>query len=143
MLIVLHYQFTMEQFFIIMTKDYLIANWWKRRCCLGVFFFNSVLYIFNDDVLEYSHWIKKLYFYMGKIPCKQTSTLHNPRSFVKDAGLVLCVYICAVPCIVIHFPPPTLTGLLFVWGDKLSPMDYPPRISKDPPHQLVKTFKTR
>lgn len=113
MLIVLHYQFTMEHFFIIMTKDYLIANWWKRRCCLGGFFFNSVLYIFNDDVLESSHWIKKLYFYMGKIPCKQTSTLHNPRSFVKDAGLFFIrLYLCRA----LHrdsFPPNNVNRFTF------------------------------
>lgn len=59
------------------------------------FFFNSVLYIFNDDVLESSHQIKKLYFYLGKTPYKQQTLLHTPRSFVKDAGLVFIrLYLC-------------------------------------------------
>lgn len=50
---------------------------------------------------------------MGKIPCKQTSTLHNPRSFVKDAGLVfMCLYLCRA----LHrdpFPPTIVNRFTF------------------------------
>lgn len=50
---------------------------------------------------------------MGKIPCKQTSTLHNPRSFVKDAGLVFIrLYLCRA----LHrdsFPPTNVNRFTF------------------------------